>query len=654
MRIQAQDPVLTDLVQSEKFKNASPETKQKVMKAYQQATPEERKEFIYGSDEMEGLVPKPSYGDAVTAQSPDPSGVMIPGPGGFPMSVGKSKDPLREGAGMGASTAIQTGLGAALGAKFGGVGQAVGDIAGGYLGNQAEKAITGREEPFGTPTVGDVLSTGVPAALHTAKGAGRIVTKPAREALEDVETFKNRAIGEGNTGLTQARVAAQTKTAEDLQTWNDQFKKIHEDFDAEAARIARATDRSKAQKAADYQEAVQRRDDLIASHQKAKAVTFAEGTQGMVKPDPDPAYARSHKAAAKADEMDISALNTFAKEKGIDLESPVDPRNPMSRVTGALTKWGVPKEKAAGAYDAAFGGASGASAPATGKMSLDKVIDTHQELGRATHSLEGLQKKVATELYVKLGKMLDAEKAKSPDAAEAIDAHFEGQSLWKRAKTIEEFQELIDKHTSNALPGKPRINTEALRNDFDSFITNDYTLQSTSAAERKQMQDAIDRLPPVGYPKVEPRLRSTPPPDTTEAQVTKNRKLGELGLPPADREPDYAIQEGKLYTNSPWQDPTPQPSKFPFGRAIVARIFTGNVGSAVLGQQGSNALAGMTGFAIAAAPEMISNAMLKSPQLRAVVEGIMKGKKAMGPTEVALITQAAKKMGIPLEEEQQP
>jgi len=643
MRIQAQDPVLTDLVQSEKFKNASPETKQKVMKAYQQATPEERKEFIYGSDEMEGLVPKPSYGDAVTAQSPDPSGVMIPGPGGFPMSVGKSKNPLREGAGMGASTAIQTGLGAALGAKFGGVGQAVGDIAGGYLGNQAEKAITGREEPFGKPTVGDVLSTGVPAVLHTAKGAGRILTKPAREALEDVETFRNRAVGEGNTAVQNANIAAKDQTAADLQTWNDQFKKIHTDFDEEVARIARATDRSKAQKAADYQEAVQRRDDLIASHQKAKAVTFAEGTKGMAKPDPDPAYARSHKAAAKADEMDISALNTFAKEKGIDLESPVDPRNPMSRVTGALTKWGVPKEKAAGAYDAAFGETPGASTP--GKMSLDKVIDTHQELGKATHSLEGLQKKVATELYVKLGKMLDAEKAKSPDAAEAIDAHFEGQALWKRAKTIEEFQELIDKHTSNALPGKPRINTEALRNDFDNFITNDYTVQSTSAAERKQMQDAIDRLPPVGYPKVEPRLRVTPPPDTTEAQVRKNTKLGELGMPPADTAPDYS------QATSPWQDPTPQPSKFPFGRAIVARIFGANIGSAVQGQQGSNALAGMTSFVVAALPEVVSNAMVKSPNFRVVVENIMKGKRAMGPTEVALITQAAKKMGVSLEEE---
>jgi hypothetical protein len=647
MRIQAQDPVLTDLVQSEKFKNASPETKQKVMKAYQEATPDERKEFIYGSDEMEGLVPKPSYGDAVTAQSPDPSGVMMPGPGGFPMSVGKSKAPLREGLGIGASTGIQAGLGAALGAKLGGVGQAVGDVVGGYLGNQAEKAITGREEPFGKPTVGDVLSTGVPAALHTGKGAGRMLTKPAREALEDVETFKNRAIGEGNTGLTQARVAAQTKTAEDLQTWNDQFKKIHEDFDAEAARIARATDKSKAQKAADYQEAVQRRDDLIASHQKAKAETFTEGTKGMTKPNPNPAYERSHAAAAQAGQMDISELNAFAKEKGIDLESPVDPRNPMSRVTGALTKWGVPQKKAAEAYDAAFGEPSGGPSEAQGgKMSLDKVIDTHQELGKAVGALEGLQKKVATELYVKLGKMLDAQKAKSPDAAEAIDSHFEGQSLWKRAKTIEEFQELIDKHTSDALPGKPRINTEPLRNDFNNFLTNDFTIQSTSAAERKQMQDAIDRLPPVGYPKAEPRLRGTPPPDTTEAQVKKNTRLGELGMPPADTAPDYS------QASSPWQDPTPRPSKFPFGRAIVARIFGANIGSAVQGQQGSNALAGMASFAIAALPEVVSNAMVKSPNFRVVVENIMKGKKAMGPTEVALITQAAKKMGIPLEDEQ--
>ena len=644
MRIQAQDPVLTDLIQSDRFKNASPEVKQKVMKAYQEATPDERKEFIYGSDEMEGLVPKPSYGDAVEAKSPDPSGVMIPGPGGFPMSVGRSKDPLKEGGGMAASTGIQAGLGAVLGARFGGVGQAVGDIAGGYLGNQAEKAITGREEPFGKPTVGDVFSTAVPTALHLGKGAGRILTKPAREALEDVETFRNRAIAEGNTSVQEAKVAAKDQTAADLQTWNDQFKKIHTDFDEEAARIARATDRSKAQKAADYQEAVQRRDDLIASHQKAQAVTFSEGTQGMTKPDPAPAYDRSHKAAAKAGDMDISELNTFAKEKGIDLASPVDPRNPMSRVTGALTKWGVPQQQSASAYNAAFGPTSGPSAPSPGKMSLDKVIDTHQELGKAVGGLEGLQKKVATELYVKLGKMLDAQKAKSPDAAEAIDAHFEGQSLWKRAKTIEEFQELIDKHTSDALPGKPRINTEALRNDFNNFVTNDFTIQSTSAAERKQMQDAIDRLPPVGYPKVEPRLRATPPPDTTEAQVKKNTRLGELGMPPADTPPDYSK------ASSPWQDPTPQPSKFPFGRAIVARIFGANIGSAVQGQQGSNALAGMVSFAVAALPEVVSNAMVKSPNFRVVVENIMKGKKVMGPTEVALITQAAKKMGVSLEE----
>ena len=233
------EPAFQTIIKSPEFGRFSPEKRSAVMQALGKLTPEERQQFA------ESLPAGPPSSEQINA--------------GVERFLEPSTFDVKHVAPVIAGAAIGGGIGAGGAALAGRVASplikaalpAVSEMAGNYLGNQAVKGMGLAEgEPFGDPTMGDVLSVGIPGVVRGAAGIAKAFTKPAqtaiREADQKVADFKGAVQTHANA-LTEipASVEAQTTLENPQAKYN--ASKMHAtassqpvpltEFEGEAARL---------------------------------------------------------------------------------------------------------------------------------------------------------------------------------------------------------------------------------------------------------------------------------------------------------------------------------------------------------------------------------------------------------------------------------
>ncbi len=709
------DEALDALVHSEEFQKADAGKKQKVLLAYGQATPAERNEFIYGSDNMEGLtlptafqIRMPNVGQVHEYIARQP-GRGIQNPTREEQSLESQKGLLEAGLSMAlpwagsypgqALKATRPLLGSAVSA----IGEGVGNVAA----NRAVNAVEGQPLEWNTMDTAALLG---PPAVRGTLGALKAGTRPAQRAYQRAEEQTTadvlghqQKVNEAMVGRAEDMAAAEATAATEntarntayskeltnraaynteeaakvgqanskaQSAWRQERQDILTQFREDVADIHRRTDLSNQEKDTRIAQRTEARNQRIAEHNQAAATTSTNAVSGIDTVDYRAAYKESNLAAEKAPAVDVTPLNKAAKAAGLDLESPVDPYNPMSGVVSRLQKWGAGKAatEAPGQILTAEGKPITVQTPGTAStVPLGDLIDVHQELGRVINKVSGKQYKTAVEMYDTVGQMLKEQTVNHPDAATAVEKHFEGQRLWSRAKTIEEIQAAVDTNTTNPAPGEFRVKTPQIRdriNQLSNPKTNKFA-DSVTPEEWAQVHAEIDKLPtePVGRP-VQAKPDKTP--NYTEAETRLVRDMGKTATPPEPTVPAYktppVLPETATpdYSNvrPPYSGSMPEPTKpglgpFPISHAIFGKMAGAEVANVTYPFAGANSAWIRGGGAVlGTAPHWISQALMSLPHGRQMAANILAGKQTLRPQDLAALTSAARLVGgRPPEEE---
>jgi hypothetical protein len=540
------DPDLKAFLTSKEYQSAPADLRQKLIGAYQQATPEQRKQFIYGDEQTEGLTlpPKQSTQDLLkTVGKAAPS-----------LLGGAAKRAVHEAVPLAIDTAGQVG-GGALGAQIGA--PLAGTAAGGYLANQANKALGYREgKPFGSPTLDDVINTATPAVIGAVTATGRYTTKPAQQAVKDVDA-----------------------------------------------------------KAAEYGQQVSARNAAIQAHGDALQEVPGTAERQVKVGDYTGAYSASKTAAGGANAIDLTNFNQTAKDLGVELRQPADPLQPKryARLAEALGDFGAPQ--APTTITSSLLGPNGQpittmTGGSPGGESLGRVIATQRRLGQLIGKLQrsgGEELGAAKELYASLDDALEQAATSDPRAATAIEKWKEANAAYRKQLALNDYIDLFNvKKGYRNIPGVGKEaktgaildNFEQLR-DHDRFFAGSFTPQ-----ELQFLEENLTKLPAEKIP----------------------------NMPEA---PDLKAAIGQ----------------FPWGSAIMGKSLGAAAGGAILGGQvfGGQpigyAVGTTVGLGSVALPHWVSKALLAAPNGEQIVRSIIKGKRVIGPKEVAALTAVARTLG---------
>lgn len=304
------DPMLEALTNSEEFQKADAAKKQKVLLAYGQATQAQREEFIYGSDQMEGLTLPPAF--QVRPLIPKAEGYLQQ-EGHLHKDISDQERSLELQKGI-AQAGLAVGLpiagslpGQALRAtmpRLGTAAVAAGEGLGNVAANQVIRATEGQPVELGL-TDAALLTT--PLALRGVGGALKATTGRARGALAGAQTETENALQKYNQRVTDTEVgrlqdmeaadrAAAEQNAANQKTFREETANRAIYNTEEAARVGRANSKADLeyrqrqldkqheaeravyeakgaaaeQTAKNYEAWVQRRKDLDAEFQAAK------------------------------------------------------------------------------------------------------------------------------------------------------------------------------------------------------------------------------------------------------------------------------------------------------------------------------------------------------------------------------------------------
>lgn len=353
------------------------------------------------------------------------------------------------------------------------------------------------------------------------------------------------------------------------------------------AGIAKATTRP-------AQKALQTADDINADIQRIRgehqdALTIPQDVKAQIQlTDPQKLYNASKAAAPGGQLVSLPSFEQEAARLGVNLRSPADPlQSRFANITEALGEW------------------------ATDPQPLQRVIDTHQRLGRVIGSTRGPEKGVAKRLWASmLDDMTDAA-AQDPTASKAIEAYRKAQEAQRKQRAMEDFVKLFRVkrgHTNKPGLGK-EVKSESILNNFEDLVENDpFFKGSFSPQELQAMREGLERLPTERLPKelsVEPHMDKAP-----IALAIAAKSIGSYTLP--------ALGTG-------------------------AGFAAGGPGGALAGA--------VLGGGAAITPYLVSRIMMSGPKGQQIVRNIMAGKETIGPKERAALTAAAKALGIPLTEE---
>lgn len=597
------DRTRIDLLSSEEYIKADKERRGKMLRIYDEASEEERKDMVYGTEDMEGLtLNKKSFREGLgnlALRSPK----LIPAVANTEsqsmvdraVRVGKVVLPLgvdilgqAGGAAIGAASPVPGG------ALIGGMAGAVGaDKLNRAIGLRDPKKVDlpipfmepmKNEKLIGPVTTGDVAAASGPVIGAGLNALGRGLVRPVTKAITKADDVNATAKAKYDTRLVE----------------------INQEFKEDIAKIAgdRLMGRAeKAQTLAARKEAYQNR---LRTHTQAYNETPTEGFKGLPKVGGhEQYYSEAEKYARAAGNGSVPSLKQTADELTVKLGQPVDPlQSRFKNVTEALSDLG------------------------DGDVPLSRMIETQKKLGRVigrTH--DGEERRAAQKLYESLDQDMLQMASANPHAKAAIIAQKEASERFKRMKIQEEWQALFKKNSTPISKTETELNIRGLRRDFRDFLEeNPFVKNGLSHAEKARLSDMVEELPKyrVGAPPVE-----TPFSDNTRAFDDRifqhERQVRKHGQPPTPVEPEL--------------------ESFPVAKAILTKVAGSEIVGRLQGLGGPNPSAGIVAaLGIFGLPTVVSMKLIKTPGGRQLAQDIASGKIQLTPSMRLAISEAIRQI----------
>lgn len=637
---------LVDFLGSKEFTTSDKGMRKVLLKAFDSMTPEQKKAAVYGDEATEGLtlaLKQNAREFANTLKSAAPS-----------VAAAGVRRIAKEGAPALIDMAGQ-GIGGAIGGRLGGFpGMVAGESLGAVGADRANRALglrdpdstmlpfvgdVGNQKLLGPVTTGDIVAGGAPLAFRAVAGGLKALTHPARKAYrqfdDDVAALTQRkeegliqSQAKGNQALAEARDKA-------IEINTAAKQKYTSDVAADAQRVQDQTDNLVAQtelknqeRLTSYAEKAQLRQERMGQHIDAQKNVPAEGLQGLTIRNYNKAYDESEALAKGALPVDLGSLkgsigSAFAPHSA----QPNILKGKATHVAEALEAW--PRGPEGELLD---------TAPLGTLIQLQKNLGG--AIGRARRT-GGEDLGLAKKLWKEVETVLQGQVARDPEAAKALEKLAEAKRNWKINEFSEEFLDLfkIGKHGNTAYgPDGIKLNSDKIRTDFTKMLNESPFVDSLTPEQIATAKEALRKLP-----KAIPADPGNPP---TPLTVDASRLPRPRNIPqPPTVQPDYSdAASPALYGQGKWVLPepdAPDAGKFPFGTFILARIFGGNIGSAVAGQQGSNQLAGWVAGVLSIAPHLASSALMRGPKGQALVRHIMTSPRTT-PQKLAALEAAAR------------
>jgi hypothetical protein len=280
-------------------------------------------------------------------------------------------------------------------------------------------------------------------------------------------------------------------------------------------------------------------------------------------------------------------------------------------------------------------------------VGVDRLIATQKRLGQIIGKSSGDEKGAAKRLWTSVDDLLDQAARSDPIAKEAVEASQDARYGFMREMTMQDWEQMFRRFSQPTGAGNREMASERLRKYYeDTFKQDRFNRMALTNDEWSHLDNIVERLP-VGKVGKAPSFPSLETPDYSK--VT-SKVQGPQPQPKPEVKPDY---EGATYPDYP--EP-PEPVKpdlgnFPVGKAIMGKVAGGMAGGLAAEAMGFPTYHGIVAGSAAGAmatggPWLISKLMLRGEAGQQAVRNIMAGKKTVGHAELALLTQAAKQLGI--------
>lgn len=591
------DRARIDLLSSVEYTQADKAKRGKMLKMYDEASPEERQVLVYGDAETEGLTIRPRK----------PALEMV-----FD-AVGALPDVVTAAPKVGAQFAKDSGL-TAMGVDI--LGQAGGAFIGsklpipgatgalttaGAIGADRLNRAIGLRDPYkvdipfagpmenerlvGPVTTGDLVAASGPLIGAGINKIGRSLVKPVINAIDKAD---------------EVNTAARTKYAEGLEQINREFKE-------DMAKIAGDRAMKGNERVAALHARQQAYQDRLNAHTQAYQEAPSKDFGGFPKVGGhDEFYDDAARYGQRAGSGAVSHFKKTADELSVKLGQPADPlQSKFKRLTDTLSE---------------FGDATTDEAP------VERMIATHKSLGKLIGRLrntDGEELRAAQKLYVSLDDDLQAIAAKNPTARLAIEAQKEASLRFKRLKIQEEWQQIFKDNSTPVSKTEVKLNMDGVRRDFRDFIEeNPFVKTGLSAEEKTILADTVEELPKFRV--------GSPPTDTLTPQGTgalddrvfqHQRQLARHGQPPTPVEPEI--------------------ESFPIGKAVLTKVVGSELIGRLQGLGGPNPSAGIVAaLGLVGLPSVVSLQLIKTPGGRQLAQDIASRKIQLTPGVRLAISEA--------------
>lgn len=615
-------PTIRHLVNSDEYLKLKPKEREALARDFMQASEEQQNDFLRG----------------LTYKNP----IDKPRPASRPVKE------LAKDAAANTIDAIGSTSGAAAGSLLGPTGSVIGDVAGSVAADRVNRAVGLRDPktvdtilgqyknntlapqvPFvgdtdlGPLTTGDVAAAAGPLLGGVVRGATRVLTRPAQRAVANADTENAANQAQYQTEKNEALLTTQRQVAKadadakaKVEAWQTKRTDLDRRFQENMAKIQNDATLTDQQKQQAYQQRAQEYNAAVKEHTNAYQDLPATGLMGMDEVGGhQKAYATRDAAAKGATPIDLSDFNTKAKDLGIQFGLPPEQlQNARFRnLTEALGELGSPEG-----------------------LPLDQAFATQQRLGKLIGRLSrtgGEEFGAAKQLFSEFDDAMRAHALKDPNAAQAIEAHLEGNRRFMRDRAAQDWYQLWRDSKNQLDQNHVELNKSKLLNGLADLEENDrFWARAWSPEERNQFWRMVEAAPGEGVPKVgNPPEPTDPSKQLRDRQHTYNQQSRSLDEARPSGQPDYSQIDYPSFPEPP-EHIKPEMSNFPYGPAITTKIATAELGGRLTGQGGPSTFLGtMAALAIHGIPYGVSKALLSFQSGEGIARAIASGQQKVTP-----------------------